>query len=121
MKRVLLVLLAVVVAAGACLAQEAAPGKGTGDKGKTSAKQARWHGVIIRHNDEKHTFDVRKGTGESGANWRTVVYSDSTKWTNRDKPADRSAFKDGADIIALGTWDEKGRLIADRIDLRRAP
>jgi Ni/Co efflux regulator RcnB len=113
MKKVLLVLLAIVVAAGGCLAQEAPAGKATGDKGK-NASQGRWHGVIARHNDDKSTFDVRKKDFE-----KTVVYDSSTKWTKGDKPADRSEFKDGSEIIALGSWDEKGRLMANRIDLRQ--
>jgi hypothetical protein len=111
MKGVLLVLFAVVLAAGGCLAQEATAGKESASKAKKD--EARWHGVIVRHNDEKSTLDVRKGRIE-----KTVVFDSSTEWSDHSQPADRSAFKDGVDIIALGTWDEKGRLHAKFIDLR---
>ncbi len=111
MKRILLILFAFLLSAGACVAQETTPETGT--TGKVKKEEARWHGVIVRHNDEKSTLDVRKGRVV-----KTVLYDSSTQWSDHSNPADRSKFKDGVDVIALGTWDEKGRLHAKFIDLR---
>ena len=79
-----------------------------------SAKLARWHGVIIRTNKDDSTFTVRRQNID-----KTVQYDSSTKWTHLNKPAEMSEFKDGTDVICLGTYDEKGVLHASRIDLRR--
>jgi hypothetical protein len=35
-----------------------------------------------------------------------------------NKPADQSEFKEGADVICLGQYDEKKEFHATRIDLR---
>ena len=80
-----------------------------------SAKTARWHGMIIRSNKDDSTFTVRRQNIE-----KTVQYDSSTKWTHLNKPAEMSEFKDGTDVICLGTYDEKGVLHASRIDLRRS-
>jgi hypothetical protein len=79
-----------------------------------SAKTARWHGIIIRSNKDESTLTVRREGIE-----KKVQYDSSTKWTRLNKPAEMGEFKDGADVICLGTYDEKGVLHATRIDLRR--
>jgi hypothetical protein len=84
-------------------------------KGKmAAAKLARWHGLIVRSNKDDSTLTVRRQNVE-----RKVHYDGSTKWTRMNKPAEMTDFKDGADVICLGTYDEKGELHATRIDLRR--
>jgi hypothetical protein len=61
------------------------------------------------------TMDVRKGSIE-----KKIHFDSSTKWTEGTKPADMSKFKEGSDVICLGTY-EKGSVVmnATRIDLRR--
>jgi hypothetical protein len=111
---VLLALWAIVGLAGMGTAQDQ-DSKGSDTKAKmSSAKAARWHGTIVRSNKDDSTLTVRRQNVE-----RKVHYDGSTKWTRLNKPADMSEFKDGADVICLGNYDEKGELHATRIDLRR--
>jgi len=76
-------------------------------------KQGRWHGVIIRWVKDTSTVTVRKGNND-----RQIHYDTSTKWTQGTKGAEVSDFKEGSDVICIGTFDEKGRFIATRIDLQ---
>jgi putative cell wall-binding protein len=79
------------------------------------AKEIRWDGVIVRQNKADSTLTVRRrATTEE----KTIVFNSATKWTKLNKPAEMSIFKDGERIIALGTLDDKGRIVATRIDLR---
>ncbi len=78
-----------------------------------TAKEFRWHGRVVRFNKDAKTIDVERKNV-----LRTVVYDDSTKWTERNKPLDGPKLQDGSIVIALGTLDDKGRVIAKRIDLR---
>jgi Ni/Co efflux regulator RcnB len=112
MKKVLLLLLAAVFAAGGVAAQ----GKPAGEKKEkkpAATKEDKWDGWIVRTNKQESTLTVRSGNVE-----KAVVYDKSTKWTRGTAKVDPSEFKDGARVICLGKWDEKGRLIATRIDLR---
>lgn len=115
MKKVLVALLAVAFAAASLIA---APGekkekKETAAAGEKMAKEDRWSGTIQRSNKDTSTIVVRKGNVE-----KTVVYDSNTKWTKGKDSAEASAFKDGVRVICLGKYDEKGRLVATRIDLR---
>jgi len=115
MKKILVLLLAVAFAAAGVAAQEqAAPKKEKKAKESSSTKADRWSGTIIRSNKDNSTITVGKGTVE-----KTVVYDANTQWTKMNKPvSDSSEFKDGTRVICLGKYDEKGRLMATRIDLR---
>src|SRR5437899_367309 len=75
------------------------------------AKYERVQVTIIRSNKDDSTLTVRRQNVE-----RKVHYDSSTKWTRMNKPAEMTDFKDGADVICLGTYDEKGELHATRID-----
>ena len=77
-------------------------------------KESRWHGQIIRIDKDASTMDVRKGTVE-----KKIHFDSSTKWTQGTKVVDMSEFKEGADVICLGTYP-KGSVVmnATRIDLR---
>jgi len=112
MKRVLvLAILAVVAGIGFAARGAAAQEK----KAKSATEQeARWHGIIIRSDKDASTLTVRKGNIE-----RTVHYDSSTKWTKQNKDATMDEFKDGADVIVLGKFDDSGVLQATRVDLRR--
>jgi hypothetical protein len=85
------------------------------DKTKVTPKESSWHGVIVRINKDASTMDVRRGTFEKKIHWGS-----STKWTKDAKPADMSEFKEGSDVICLGTY-ESGSVVmnATRIDLRK--
>ena len=83
---------------------------------KDTGKEVRVEGLVARTSKDQSMLTVR----EHGSNVeKDVHYDSSTKWTHLNKPAEMSEFKDGADVICLGTYDEKGVLHASRIDLRR--
>ena len=114
MKKALVILTAFMFAVAGLAAQETAGAGGQTKEKKAAAGEAYWHGRIVRINKDKSTMDVR-GRGIE----RRVVYSDSTRWTMRNKPADQSEFKEGADVVVRGHYDEQNRLVATRIDLRQ--
>jgi len=101
-----------IVAFGTRSASAQEPAK---EKAKTTAapKEARWHGTLVRINKDASTLQVRKGTTE-----RTIHFSDSTRWTKGTKSVAMGDFKDGADVICIGKFDEKGAFQATRVDLR---
>jgi len=49
---------------------------------------------------------------------RTVVYSPETKITLLNKPSTMDEVKEGKRVICLGKFNEKGQLVATRIDVR---
>ncbi len=49
---------------------------------------------------------------------RFVFYDDKTAFTYRNQPASFDEVKVGRRVICLGKFDEKGRLYAERIDVR---
>lgn len=116
MNKVMAILLAAVFAVAGLATQKATAQEKQAKKAKTAAaaKEARWHGVIVNMNKDKSTLEVRKGTIG-----KTIYYDDSTKWTEGKKAIEMSEFKDGADVICIGKYDEKGEFHATRVDLRR--
>ena len=85
------------------------------EKAPAAAKESRWHGVIIRFDKDASTMDVRKGSIEKKIHWDS-----STKWTEGTKVIDISEFKEGTDVICLGTYPSGSMVMnATRIDLRR--
>jgi Ni/Co efflux regulator RcnB len=114
MKKIAILLFALVVVAGlaapATVAQEQA---GKKEKVAAAAKQARWHGIIQRMSTEESYLDVRKGNIT-----KRIHFDSSTRWTEGKTTAEMSKFKEGDDVICLGTYDEKGNIQATRIDLR---
>ncbi len=112
MRKIFVILLAVLFATVGLATQEAWA-KEKKQKKEKAAKEDRWSGIIQRSNKEASTLTVRKGNIE-----KTVVYESSTKWTKGTGSADAADFKDGSRVIVMGKYDEKGRLVATRIDLR---
>ncbi len=115
MRKVLVILPAAVFLIVGLAAQV----KPAGEKKEQQAaakKEVRWQGHIVRSSKEQSTVTVR--SDRPGAHERIVVYNTSTKWTKYAKPADPSEFKDGSFVICLGKYDQKGRFIASRIELR---
>jgi len=113
MNRVIVILLAALFA-GAGLAVPKATAQEQPEK-KTAAapKEARWHGRIVRIDKDQSTLEVRR----QGIT-KTIHYDSSTKWTEGTKAVEMGELKEEADVICLGTYDEKGKFHATRIDLR---
>jgi len=80
----------------------------------TAQKQGRWHGLIVSIDKENSVLVVRRENVT-----RKVLYDSSTKWTEGTKTIDMSEFKEGADVVCLGQYDDKVQLHATRIDLRK--
>ncbi len=78
-----------------------------------AAKEFRWHGNIIRFNNDKKTLDVQKGSIT-----RTVTYNDATKWTKGKEAVSVPPLKEGMNVIVLGKLESNGQIEATRIDLR---
>ena len=113
MKRILVVvLLGILVTMGFVVSTSIAQEKK--EKPAVAAKEARWHGTLLRFNKDASTLDVRRGTNE-----KRIYYDRSTKWTKGEKTIEMSEVKEGSDVICLGKYDEKGEFHATRIDLRR--
>ena len=112
MRKVLVILLAALVATAGLAAQEKMAGEKK-EKKAAAAKEDRWSGTIIRSNKEASTLTVGRGNLQ-----KTVVYDSSTKWTKGTQSAEMDEFKDNTRVICMGKYDEKGRLVATRIDLR---
>jgi hypothetical protein len=115
MRKTIVILLFAVFAVVA-LASHIAVANGQ-EKAAEGPKLSRWHGVIVRINKDKSTMDVRR---ESAV--KTIQYDSSTKWTTAKgrKVIDMSEFKEGADVICLGTY-ENGSVVmtAKQINLQR--
>jgi Ni/Co efflux regulator RcnB len=116
MNKVMVILLAAVFAAAGLTTQKATAQEKQEKKEKTAAaaKEARWHGLIVTMDKDKSTLVVRRQEVT-----RTIYYDSSTKWTEGTKAVEMSEFKEGADVICLGKYDEKGKFHATRIDLHR--
>lgn len=79
-----------------------------------TTKESRWHGQIVRIDKDASTMDVRKGNVE-----KKIHFDSSTKWTAGGKVVDMSEFKEGSDVICLGTYPSGSVVMnATRIDLR---
>jgi hypothetical protein len=114
MKKIVFLLFTALLVSAVAAGQEAGS-TDTGMKKETkAAKLTRWHGRIVRSNKDASTLDVAKGNVQ-----KTVVYDDTTAWTNKGKKADQSEFKDGSDVIVVGTYNDKGQLMAHRIELKQ--
>jgi hypothetical protein len=83
------------------------------EKPAVAAKEARWHGTLLRFDKDASAIDVRRGTNE-----KRIYYDSSTKWTTHEKTIEVSEVKEGSDVICLGKYDEKGEFHATRIDVR---
>ena len=85
------------------------------EKATAAPKQSRWHGLIVRFDKDGSTMVVRKGNVD-----RTIHFDSSTKWTSGTKVVDMSKFKEGSDVICLGTYPAGSvEMNATRIDLRK--
>ncbi|HBY63090.1 MAG TPA: hypothetical protein DEH78_24980 [Solibacterales bacterium] len=86
---------------------------------------------LVYAQDKKPNLDEVKGsihmidqaaktvTVRSGSLQRKVMFSDETKFTRRNRPGASAAdLKEAARVVCLGKFDDKGALMAARIDFR---
>jgi hypothetical protein len=109
----------VAVALGACLVATLflMPVSAVQDKDAkgSAAKESRIDGTIQSLDKGTKTIVVRlRGKGDT----KQVVYADSTKFTFRNKAATIDDVKDGRRVICVGTYNDKNKLIATRVDVR---
>jgi hypothetical protein len=83
-------------------------------KAKTTTKEDRVSGMVQSIDKQASTITVRKENTD-----RFVVYSEQTKVTKQNKPASLQDVKERQRIVCVGKFDEKNRLVATRIDIRR--
>ena len=87
----------------------------------TSAKEARWEGVVIRSNKDDNTLTVRK---RGSSQERVIHYDSSTRFTSQAHGSkkvndiDASEVKDNDRVICLGHYDPNGKFQATLISKR---
>jgi len=114
MKKVIVILLfAVFAVVGLATQSTVANGQ---EKAPAGPKLSRWHGKIVMFDKDKSTMEVRRENIV-----KTVHYDSKTKWTKDKgtKVIDMSEFKEGSEMICLGTYS-KGSVVLDatNVDLR---
>lgn len=114
MNKVIVILLAAVFAAAGLTATKATAQEKEVKKAVAAAKEAKWHGVIIRMDKDASTLDVKQTAGKE----KRIYYDSLTKWTERTKPSDISKFKENVTVTCVGKYDEEGKFRATQIDLR---
>jgi ABC-type sugar transport system substrate-binding protein len=81
-----------------------------------SAKDLRWHGVLVRVSEDGSTLTVRKGNVE-----KAVHVNEDTKYTEakgkKVVEIEKGDIKEGDDLICIGK-DENGDFMATRVDKR---
>lgn len=92
-------------------------------KKQSASKQARWEGIVIRHDANGQTLTVRKrGTEEE----KIIHYDSSTQFVSQAhgskkvNPIDAGGIKDNDRVICIG-HDEKGHFVATLISKRLIP
>ena len=84
------------------------------EKKKTkTTRETRWDGRVRMFKKDESTIVLRVSNAE-----RQVVYGPNTQFTVRNKNGSLADVKEGGRVICLGALDEKGRLIATRVDVR---
>jgi cytochrome c-type biogenesis protein CcmE len=111
---------AMVVCLGICVAPlaitvAAQQKEGKAADKKETAKLERVEGNV--HMIEKATKTVTVSL-RGKTSTKDVVYSDSTKFTFRNKDASVDELKEGRHVICQGKTNDKNQLIATRIDVR---
>ena len=89
---------------------------------KAKAKEKAAATKLARVEGNVHMIDKASKTVTVQVRGKTeqkqVIYSDSTSFTYRNKPAKMDDLKDGRHVICLGDYNDKLQLIAKRIDVR---
>jgi len=116
MRQVTLLLLVLVFVVAGLAPKAVAQEEKKEEKKVAAAKHARWHGIVVMTNKDKSTLTVRRKRVD-----KVIHFDSSTKWTKGAETIEPSQVKDGADVICLGTYDEKSEFHATRIDVRENP
>jgi hypothetical protein len=82
---------------------------------KKKTKPDRVAGTVEVLNKESKTIVVKATGGNAD---KQVVYDDNTKFTKDNKPGKLEDVQNGVRIICLGTLNDKGQLMASRVDVR---
>lgn len=119
MRRILvLMLLAAFAGIGlftqSAVAQEKEKGK---EKKVAAAQETRVRGTIKSIDKSASTLIVTEKSGTD----KIVHFDSATEWTRKTQKIDPSEFKEGAHVICVGKYDDKGAFQAARIDLRYVP
>jgi len=116
MKRIaILLVIAMLAGLGVMSVELLAQGKKDAETGTCAKGQIRWHGTIVRSSQTDKTMTVRR----RGATVERILHiTDSTVWTEMNKPAQMSDIKDGDDVITCSEAKEKGELFLTRVDKR---
>jgi Cu/Ag efflux protein CusF len=116
MKRIATMLvIAMLAILGALSIQGLAQEKKEARIGPCLQGQVRWHGTITRSDKDSKTITVRR---KGGMAEKVLQYTDTTVWTEMNKPAQMSDIKDGDDVITCSEAKEKGTLFLTRVDKR---
>lgn len=86
---------------------------------ETKTKETKWHGHIVRVNQDNSTIDVRGGQKNTDSVEKRIAYDSATKWTKLGKPAEQKEFTQGQYVIVAGSVDDKGVMHASQVDLRQ--
>jgi hypothetical protein len=107
-----------VVCLGICAAPLAITTAAQQKEGKETTKQEK----LDRVEGNVHMIDKATKTVTVTLRGKTstqdVIYSDTTKFTFRNKAGSIDELKDGRHVICLGKLNDKNQLIAARIDVR---
>jgi hypothetical protein len=83
------------------------------------AKYDRLEGLVQMINWDTSTATVGAHlTSQSARVPKFVVFSDTTKFTYRNEPSSVEMLKEGRRVICLGKYDDRGKFLAVRIDVR---
>ena len=85
------------------------------EKATAGPQVTRWHGHIVRLYKDESKMDVRRGNVT-----KTIRFDSSTKWTEGKKVLDMSEFKEGYDVLCLGSYESGSKVMtAAQVDLRK--
>lgn len=80
----------------------------------------RLEGRVHTISGDKTTLTLHvAGTPGSTAMKRYVALTDKTQFTFQNQPGSPDQIKEGLRVICVGTFDENGKLFADRVDVRK--
>ena len=119
MKKLFVLLFVVVIAFSlVAVAQTAAQSDkvpGVSKATKKTPALIQYDGTMVRFNADKNTIDLSKGNRE-----KTVVFDEKTEWIVDGKAVTtKEEFTIGKRLVAHGTMDESGRIMATKIVLHR--
>jgi len=83
------------------------------DQKKTSTKEERLSGTVHAIDKDTSSIIIRKGPVQ-----RRVVYNAETKFTMQNKAGSIDDVIAGRQVICIGSFNDKSRLLATRVEVR---